>query len=247
MKVKEITEWRLSPFDPASSGITIDDKLPDSSFVTNINLGSLPGDSEDVDHGSLDLIRYDYANDSRLYMLVWSAKTWQPPVLARLWLQQVTSNVWQIKEIIGTPNFPVKDLGMLLVKNVLIVEHLRIINDFDMSDSAENLWMNKLSTRIKGIYDKEKNQVYPLSAVGTFTGDGTEIIHPRNDQGNPDDWTGESQRFFIILENSHRAAAIAEAVQHKQEWRRKTLLEASVTDQENKWQRADVVKRIFDR
>lgn len=249
MKIREIItkEWRQSPFDPGASGIDTAAKLKDAVFVANINIGSLPNDSTDVDHGSLDIVRYDYSSDNRLYMVVWSAASWQPPVLAYLWITQVTGDIWQVKEISGTPKFVVRNLGALLVKNVIVLEHLKLINDFDMSDSAEKLWMDKLKDRIKGIYDKQLNQVYPISAVGTATSDGVEIIHPSLDSGDPDDYTGESQRFFIILENSFRADVIAEAVQSKREWRRKTLLNEPVLPHEIKWQRADIVKRLFDR
>lgn len=248
MKVKETiaTEWRKSPFDPSASGIDTNTKIADSSFVTNINIGSLPDDTSDVDHGGLDIIRYDYSNDNRLYMVVWSATNWEQPVLAYLWIQQVVDDVWQVKEVSSTPKFVIKNLGAILVKNVIIIERVKLINDFDMSDQAENLWLNKLKDRISGIYDKELNQVYPISAVGTTTSDGVEIIHPEFDIGDPDDYTGESQRFFIILENSFRKNVIEEAVVAKREYRRKILSEEKPTPSEIRWQRADIVKRLFD-
>ena len=252
MKINDIitNEWRKSPYDPSTNPIDFESKLKNSVFVTNINIGSLSDDEEQIDHGSLDIVRYDYDSNNRLYMLVWTPsdfQTWQPPILARLLLEKVDSNVWQIKEIAGTSNFPIKNLGFRLLKNVLIIEHLNIINDFDMSASAENLWMNKMSDRVRGIYDKKLGTVYPLSKVGSLTDDGVEIIHPKDDIGDSDDYSGESQRFFIILENHHRSDLITEVVGLKRSYRRKTIVGESISLDERKWSRADIVVRLFER
>lgn len=242
-------EWRNSPYDPSTSQINAAEKLNNSTFITNINIESDPNSDEDIDHGSLDIVRYDYDPNNRLYMIVRSGNhinKWTPPILARMWISHIQNNVWQVKEIVSSQGSPIKNLGLLLVKNVLILERLKLINDFDMSTAAENLWMNKLSDRISGIYDNQLNQIYPLSSVGSMTSDGAEIIHPRDDKGDLEDYTGNSQRFFIILENQRNVNQIIEALYHKQEFRKKTNLNQSLSQNDLNWSRADIVKRIFD-
>lgn len=149
---------------------------------------------------------YQTHMDSDKYFLI----EYLDRTIGYLWCKHVNRNIYQVKLSYIVPEFRGQGLGTESYIQIMRNAGVRFIHDTQLSDEAEQIWRNKLPSAnlIKGIYDRQLDQVYQLSQVGDQTVDGTTIISPHEHTSDPVmDPDGDQQRFFWITESKWGVAA----------------------------------------
>jgi hypothetical protein len=210
---------------------------PNTRFVLSVNHNDF----------SLKLYCHEYSATQRLYFFTNERVNPIESVVA-MQIDEVVQDVWKQSSIEVNKKYAKNNFGDFLTRQVVISENLKLINDFNLSDSAENLWTKKLSPI--GIYDKKLNQVYSLADIGKQTKDGSFIIHPKDDVEDVDLNNllnpHPNMRFFLIFQNTHGSKAISEALAYNQSHHKKRLNNNKKTSyEEDLWASRDIIGYLF--
>lgn len=242
MKIQEI---EILEYNKSNSEINLHSETnpvskigdPNTRFVLSVRHNEL----------SLELYCHEYSANQRLYFFVNREITPTESVVA-MQIDKVLQDIWKQSSIEVSKKYAKNNLGDFLTRQVVVSENIKLINDFNLSNSAENLWIKKLSPI--GIYDKKLNQVYSLSDIGKQTTDGVSIIHPKDDveDANLNNLLDPhpNMRFFLIFQNTRGSKAISEALEFNQShYQKRNNGNTKTTYEEDLWATRDIVGYLF--